>query len=116
MDRKFVEKLVKEEINNLGLEETLIEITFKPEKSSFEEGYASCTPKIVSGIQEGYMLNFDLKMINEQKLGNGYLRGLISHELYHLILHELHYIFSGEKHRKKDVMKNLHPSNPTYQD
>ena len=53
--------LLKKEIKNLGLEETLIEITFNSEKSSFEEGYVSCTPKIISGIQEGYTLNFDLK-------------------------------------------------------
>lgn len=111
-----VKKLVKEEINALGLEETLIDINFTSEKSSLEENYASFKPKIVLGIQEGYILNFDLKMINEQKIDMNYLQGLIVHELYHLILHEMHYIFSGEKHRKKDVIKNLHPSNPVYQD
>jgi hypothetical protein len=109
-------KTKEEEIKNLGLEKTHIYITFNPEKSSFEENYASCNPRIVNGIQEGFNLNFDLKMINEHKLDDYDLQGLISHEGYHMISNEMRYIFSGEKHRKNAIMKNLHPSDSIYQD
>lgn len=107
-------KLAEDEIKNFGLEKNLINITFKSKKKSLEENYASCIPNIVSGIQKGYILNFDLKMINKQKLCDNHLQGLIVHELFHLVINEMRYIFSGEKHRKKTAIKNLNPKNSIY--